>query len=56
MSISINFNDQNKQNMPGLAVSLATSQKENEKKTTVFMGDLNIVKDPIKEKIESARK
>ena len=56
MSISINFNDQNKQNMPGLAVSLATSQKENEKKTTVFMGDLNIGKDPIKEKIESARK
>ena len=56
MSISINFNDQNKQNMPGLAVSLATSQKENEKKTTVFMGNLNIGKDPIKEKIESARK
>ena len=56
MSISINLNDQNKINMPGIAVSSAASQKEGEKKTSVFMGDLNIGHDPVKEKIESARK
>lgn len=56
MSISINLNDQNKFNMPGIAVSSTEHQKEGEKKTSVFMGDLNIGKDPVKEKIESARK
>ena len=56
MSISINLNEQNKINMPGIAVSSAASQKEGEKKTSVFMGDLNIGKDPVKEKLESARK
>ncbi len=56
MSISIHLNDPNKQNMSGMAVSLTGPQKENEQKTNVFMGDLNIGKDPVKEKIESARK
>ena len=56
MSISINLNDPNKINMPGIAVASSVSQKEGEKKTSVFMGDLNIGKDPVKEKLESARK
>ena len=56
MSISINLRDQNKINTPGIAVSSAASLKEGEKKTSVFMGDLNIIKDPAKEKIENARK
>ncbi len=56
MSISINLNDANKINMPGIAVASSISQKEGEKKTSVFMGDLNIGKDPVKEKLESARK
>ena len=56
MSISINLNDANKINMPGIAVASSVSQKEGEKKTSVFMGDLNIGKDPVKEKLESARK
>ena len=56
MSISINLNDANKINMPGIAVASSVSQKEDEKKTSVFMGDLNIGKDPVKEKLESARK
>ena len=56
MSIYINLNDANKINMPGIAVASSVSQKEGEKKTSVFMGDLNIGKDPVKEKLESARK
>jgi hypothetical protein len=56
MGISINLNDQNQFNMPGVAVSSVASHKENEKKATVFMGDLNIGKDPVTEKIERARK
>ncbi len=56
MSISINLSDQNKINTPGIAVASSVSQKEGEKKTSVFMGDLSLGKNPVKEKLDSARK
>ena len=57
MNISINgIGNQNTQQQVKATVSTVNAPKEEKKGMTVFAGNLNMGRDPVKEKLESARK
>nr|MCR5338045.1 hypothetical protein [Lachnospiraceae bacterium] len=57
MNISINgIGNQNTQQQVKATVSTVNAPKEEKKGMTVFAGNLNMGQDPVKEKLESARK
>ena len=57
MSISINLQKQsNNIIMPGIAGVSSGENKESEQKKTLFAGNMNLVQDPICERLENARK
>ena len=57
MNVSINgIGNQNTQQQVKTTVSTANAPKEEKKGKTVFAGNLNMGQDPVKEKLESARK
>ena len=56
MNISINIREQQNTASPGLTAPSSLDAKESEKKKTLFAGDMNLAPDPVKERLESARK
>ncbi len=57
MNISINIREQQKNvTMPGITGPSSAAKKEGEQRNALFAGDMNLAQDPIRERLENARK